>query len=302
MTTSNVVNWYSINIANDWQRRDAGTQRQASAPGIEMNKNRINDKRYSNNYDYINGVKELILDLICKCKGKLTTEAMVKSMSLEEVACLLRQEKEGNLTPHESISDLSIISDTNSTRSAMFHDEGRENQTPSPTLSGFGNSTRFDRRASFGSKKLLEFGKTMKKSIVNGLTKNATFRNLHQAASMSGSQTTTGTFATPKSVPRSRTSTNSRMRSQSTQQVADDKQNLAEKVPSIQVHGATPDSHIRRINSASHDNGLTMMHNYTLSNLHSVQSSTPSRMPTGRSMTNLREPSSRAKPTFQTLV
>ena len=182
MTTSNVVNWYSINIANDWQRRDGGTQRQVSAPGMEMNKSRINDKRYHNNYDYINGVKELILDLICKCKGKLTTDAMVKSMSLEEVACLLGQEKEGNLTPHESISDLSIISDTNSTRSAMFHDEGRENQTPSPTLSGFGNTTRFDRRASFGSKKLLEFGKTMKKSIVNGLTKNATFRNLHQAA------------------------------------------------------------------------------------------------------------------------
>jgi len=297
MTTSIVVNWYSINIADDWKRHDAGTQRHVSAPGMEMNKNRIKKKRYNNNYDYINGSKELILDLICKCKGKLTTEAMVKSMSLEEVACLLGQEKEGNLTPHESISDLSIISDTNSTRSAMFHDEGRENQTPSPTLNGFGNSTRFDRRASFGSKKLFELGKTMKKSIVNGLTKNATFRNLHQAASMSSSQTTTGTFATPKSVPRSRNNTTSRMRSQSTQQVADDNQNLSEHVPRIQVHGAKPDAHTRRLNSASHDNGLTMMHNYTLSNLHNVQSST-----TGRSMTNLREPSSRGKPTFQTLV
>ena len=60
---------------------------------------------------------------------------------------------------------------------------------------------------------------------------------------MSNSQTTTGTFATPKSVPRSRNNTTSRMRSQSTQQVADDKQILAEKVPSIQVHGATPDAH-----------------------------------------------------------
>lgn len=46
-------------------------------------------KTYKNTYLYINALKDVIVDVMCKCKGKLTSEDLVKQVSKDDVKQLV---------------------------------------------------------------------------------------------------------------------------------------------------------------------------------------------------------------------
>lgn len=153
------ISWYSINSASLWKSSQA--PKTTTTKGFGVPRPLVNGKVCSKNYDYINAIKDVIVENVCKCKGRMTSEEIVRSMQVDEVLTLIYgtdTNSQGMLTPHESISDLSMISETGSMHARFDGLESNlENRTPSPTLSFQSTGLRMvkssDRRMSFGPTK-----------------------------------------------------------------------------------------------------------------------------------------------------
>lgn len=139
--------WYNINILGDKGGRSKNLTSSKNSNSSSTIYPTVHGRTYKTNYSYINALKDVIVDVMCKCKGKLTSDDMVKQVSKEDVKQLVTGGDSIELTTtsenlisstpqtYESISDLSMISDSAISNDGRDRDRDRENRTPSPTLS-----------------------------------------------------------------------------------------------------------------------------------------------------------------------
>jgi hypothetical protein len=77
--------WYNINVFSDRKVKNI-----TSKTGNNQNFwPTVAGKTYKNTYIYINALKDVIVDVMCKCKGKLTSDDLVKQVSKEDVKQLV---------------------------------------------------------------------------------------------------------------------------------------------------------------------------------------------------------------------